>query len=334
MSGGAAITRQEVEFAYRLLLGRPPENERAYEYGLSAGDIETLRRWIMASPEFMLRLRNDAPGTLARWVAQQQQEREALELQEDGPPRIVFLHIMKTAGNSLRRRLESLVPPGTVRPEPLGRPALFPVEHFAAYRLIAGHFSAVDAAHVPGPKRVFTVLREPRERLISLYVYWSRHREEVIAERRLEQQAIARRSTLLEFLRSKAPELRANLHNAMTTILAGDYVYAGGGRYAHRHFPDKPQLTRAELLHRALTNLLSFDYVAFVDRLEEDRPKLMKALGLPDTGPLTRENTREQVDAMLEPAREIAVTPEEERELSRLTELDRMLYRLARQHYG
>ncbi|PWS39188.1 hypothetical protein DFH01_08110 [Falsiroseomonas bella] len=334
MSDGAAITRQEVEYAYRLLLGRPPENERAYEYGLGAGDLETLRRWIMASPEFLLRLRDDASGAMARWVAEQQQARAAIEQQAEGPPRIVFLHIMKTAGNSLRRRLEALVPPGTVRPEQLGRPAQFPVEHFAPYRLIAGHFSAVDAAHVPGPKRVFTVLREPRERLISLYAYWSRHREEVIAERGLGQQAIARRSTLLGFLRSKAPELNGTLHNAMTTVLAGDFVYAGGGRYAHRHFPDQPKLSRAELVQRALTNLLSFDYVAFVDRLEEDRPRLMQALGLPDPGPLPRENTRELVDAMLEPAREVEVTPEAERELARLTELDRIVYRLARQHYG
>jgi hypothetical protein len=334
MTEGAAITRQEVEYAYRLLLGRMPENERAYEYGLSAGDIETLRRWIMASPEFLLRLRDDAPGALARWVAQQQQARAEIERQPDGPPRIVFLHIMKTAGNALRRRLESLVPPEAVRPEQLGRPAQFSVEHFAPYRLIAGHFSAVDAAHVPGPKRVFTVLREPRERLISLYVYWSRHRDEVIAERRFGQQAIARRSTLLEFLRSKAPELRGTLHNAMTTALAGDFIHAGGGHYANRHLPDQKRISRAELVQRALTNLLSFDYVAFVDRLEEDRPRLMQVLGLPDPGPLTRENTRELVDSMLEPAREVEVTPEAERELARLTELDRIVYRLARQHYG
>ena len=93
---------------------------------------------------------------------------------------------------------------------------------------------------------------------------------------------------------------------------------------------------RAEILDpgQAIARLAAFDYVAFVDRLEEDRPRLMQVLGLPDPGPLTRENTRELVDSMLEPAREVEVTPEAERELARLTELDRIVYRLARQHYG
>jgi hypothetical protein len=94
-----------------------------------------------------------------------------------------------------------------------------------------------------------------------------------------------------------------------------------------------PSLSSAELLHRALTNLLSFDYVAFVDRLEADRPCLMRALGLPDTGPFTRENTRDEVNAMLGPSRDIEVDSEARRELDRLTDLDRALYRLARQHY-
>jgi hypothetical protein len=76
------------------------------------------------------------------------------------------------------------------------------------------------------------------------------------------------------------------------------------------------------------------DYVAFVDRLEEDRPKLMQALGLPDLGPLTHENTRRDVNDMLEPAKSVEITPEVDRELNRLTELDRILYRLARQHWG
>jgi hypothetical protein len=92
-------------------------------------------------------------------------------------------------------------------------------------------------------------------------------------------------------------------------------------------------ISGAELLRRALNNLFSLDFVTFVDRLEEDRPKLMEVLGLPDLGPFTRDNSKDLVSAMLEPRPPPVVTPAAERQLRRLTDLDRMLYQLARQHW-
>jgi hypothetical protein len=77
MNPESPITREGVEFAYRFLLGRPPEDEKAYQYGLSAGTVEELRRWIMASPEFLDKLRRDAPNVLTRWLAQQREARAA-----------------------------------------------------------------------------------------------------------------------------------------------------------------------------------------------------------------------------------------------------------------
>jgi hypothetical protein len=335
MSKGMPITREAVELTYRALLGRAPENDKAYEYGLSAGTVETLRGWIMDSAEFASKLRRDAPNALVRCQAHERQQRTEMAAQDGEAPRIVFVHIMKTAGNALRRRLEQLVPPGTVYREQTGRPGQQPIESFARLRLIAGHMTTDDAAHVPGPKKVFTVLRDPKDRLVSLYVFWNRHRDGVIEERDLRQQRIARSSSFLEFLRSKDAHLRGSLQNAMTANLAGDWrAKVNGAGYRHRYLRDVAALSPAELLQRALTNLLAMDYVAFVDRLEEDRPKLMKALGLPDTGPFTQENTRRDVNDMLEPAREVEITPEVDRELNRLTELDRILYRLARQHWG
>ena len=331
------MTREEVELAYRLLLGRRPENEAAYEYGLSAGSVETLRGWILNSPEFARALQRDTPASLRRWVLAEMRQRAELERQSDAapapdetPPRIVFLHIMKTACTTLRTRLEELMPGERFwRREEQGRPGDFPVEELLPYRCFMGHFNFADAWHVPGPRRIFTVLREPRARVLSLYHFLARHRPEVIAERKLLAADIARRSTLLEFLRHPDPEVRASLQNHITCAIAGDYRPVGANLYTTPWAGRHGAIGGTALLRLALANLRKIDFVTSAERLEHDRPRLMAALGLPDPGPLPRENTRELVSVILEPRPEPEVTPDAQAELSRLTELDRMLVRLA-----
>jgi len=333
-----SITREEVEAAYRLLLGRMPENEAAYEYGLSAGSLEILRQWMLNSPEFARALQRDTPVMLRRWVMSDLRQRNRLGRPpnmpgsvEAGPPRIVFLHIMKTAGSTLRMRLEALLPGESFwRREEQGRPGDFPVETLLPYRCFMGHFNFADAWHVPGPRRIFTVLREPRARLLSLYYYLARHRPDAIAAHDLRSSAIARETTLLEFLRHSDPTVRAMIQNHATCNIAGDYRPIGGNLYTTPLAGRRDAIGGTALLRLALENLRKMDFVASTERLEHDRPALMAALGLPDPGPLSRENTRDLVSDLLEPRPAPEVTQEVENELFRLTELDRMLYRLAR----
>ncbi|WP_270936782.1 sulfotransferase family 2 domain-containing protein [Falsiroseomonas oryzae] len=337
MSEGTPITREGVEHAYRYLLGRPPENEKAYQYGLSAGTVETLRRWILNSAEFSQKLRRDAPHALRRSILDELQmpPAEAPPSVAEGRPRIVFLHMMKTAGTSIRRRLEELAEGEPVfRREKDGRPGDVPAADLARYRVVMGHFNILDARHVPEPRRIFTVLREPRERLVSFYHFLHRHRAEVVEERGMERARIARACTLEQFLAHPDPGVRGTLQNVMTCTLAGDYRPIGADRYLQPWESPRDAITGPELLRRALGNLFALDFVTFVDRLEEDRPRLMQALGLPDTGPLPRENTRDEVNPVVEPRPEPEITPRAGALLRRLTDLDRVLYGLARQHYG
>ncbi len=319
------LTRADVEAAYRFLLGRPPENEAAYEYGLSAGDTQTLRRWLLNSREFAVRLREELPLPLRRWMLEEMQSAPDAP-EEVGPPRIVFLHIMKTAGSSIRRRLEELAGNAPIwRCEVEGRPGDAPREALARYRVVMGHFTMADARHVPGPRRIFTVLRDPRERLISQYHFLRRHRAEVAARPDMLGARIARDCTLEQFLAHPDPQIRDRLDNVTTRTLAGDYFPCGRRRYRRPWDADAQAITGPELLSRALANLFSLDFYTFTDRLEQDRPRLMAALGLPDTGPLPQENTRDLVSDILEPRPAPEVTPAAERLLHRLTDLDRPL---------
>ena len=250
-------------------------------------------------------------------------------------PRIVFLHIMKTAGSSVRTRLEELAAGAPVwRVDTLGLPTNVPPESLAQFRIIMGHMRLRDAHHVPPPRRIFTVLREPRERLLSLYHFLARHRPEVTQGEVFERARLARAMPVEDFLADQRPLIRRELQNMMTRVLAGGHVPVGPNAYRHPDDPESRTISAAQLLHLALGNILALDFVAFVDRLEEDRPRLMAALGLPDPGPFPRENTRETVNDMLEERPDPIMTPAVERLLNRLTDLDRALYRLARLHWA
>lgn len=336
MNDDVPITREGVELAYRLLLGRPPESEKAILHGLSAGTLGTLRHWIMAGGEFAVRLRAEQPYALRRLLLHEWQTPSAPPASVlAGRPRIVFLHIMKTAGSSLRARLEELAQGEPVwRRESDGLPGRLSPAELARYRILMGHFSFVDARQVPAPRRIFTVLRDPVRRLVSHYHFLHRHRAEAVEQRGLALARLARGCTLEAFLTHPDPAVLDLTKNVMTRTLAGDYRIVGKDRYAAPWQDARQAISGPELLARALTNLFSLDYVAFVERLEEDRPKLMRAIGLPDIGPLPRENTAETLNDMLEDRPPPVMTPLAEKQLGRLNDLDRQLYRLARQHYG
>ena len=97
---------------------------------------------------------------------------------------LLFLHIPKTAGSSLRNALSQVYRPGTQlylydAPGP-GRTmdlesfqALAPEER-SRPRFIAGHFYFGVHTLVPRPAQYVTVVRDPVERVISLYHHYRR----------------------------------------------------------------------------------------------------------------------------------------------------------------
>jgi hypothetical protein len=337
MTQRTPITRDGVEAAYRFLLGRAPENEKAYEYGLSAGSVEKLRRWIIQGPEFAGRIRRDIPHALRRWMLEEMQAApaETAGAPVEGPPRIVFLHIEKTAGTAIRSAIGPLLGDRRVWDHIQdGRPGDATPEDLLACGLVAGHFTITDARHVPAPRRIFTVLREPRERLVSLCHYYARHTEAGAAVRGREVMQIARGCTLEDFLALPNPLVRNSVQNVMTCMLAGDFRPVGPDAYAPVWGGPRAAISGPQLLARALSNLFALDFIGFVDRLEEDRAALMAALGLPDPGAFPRVNTKQLVDERLEARPEPEITPRAAALIDAATDLDRMLYDLARRHRG
>jgi hypothetical protein len=104
-----------------------------------------------------------------------------------------FLHIPKSAGESIYLALLAGLPPGSLAPRRLDssvfcdfndfellRPEaraliaanLCEVRSLGQYRVVSGHFSLPTLLQITVASSIATVLREPRSRLLSLFMYW------------------------------------------------------------------------------------------------------------------------------------------------------------------
>src|SRR5579863_24533 len=116
----------------------------------------------------------------------------AARTQGKGSP-TCFLHVPKSGGSSVHAALELALPPGSLaprrfdkslftdfdafdllRPEARDLVALEPheVQALGRYRAVSGHFSLTTLLQITNAASIATVLREPRARLLSLYMYW------------------------------------------------------------------------------------------------------------------------------------------------------------------
>lgn len=137
---------------------------------------------------------------------------------------VIFLHIPKTAGQSTHRYLEKLFDPHDVCPARENDKLLtIPAARLQRYRLFSGHldWSLLDV--VPQPRFVFTILREPRERLLSFY-FFMRRTAAALPKEQLGKHAVRAALTLPpdEYFCQQVPQgLDAQYDNFYTYYFAG-----------------------------------------------------------------------------------------------------------------
>ena len=145
-----------------------------------------------------------------------------------GDPTVIFLHIGKTAGWTLRQVLYRNVRPdlvmrvrppadrprGFLNEEPLRAFATLPVEERARPRLIVSHMIFGIHASVPRPSTYITLLREPVARTISQYRHVLRTKHH-----RLHRAAVSGELTLERYV---CGGQALEVDNGQTRALAGD----------------------------------------------------------------------------------------------------------------
>jgi hypothetical protein len=195
---------------------------------------------------------------------------------------LVFVHIPKTAGTSLRAAIEQIY----------GRKSVYVCSNFkdlerfetmspdqrARYRVLSGHVPFGAHSLFPSPALTITFLRDPVERILSLYSYMRSEPTHPLYER-------ARAPDFT--LRALFEELRLpQVNNGQVRFLAG--LEASTAPFGAC---DRTALDAAK--HNLAKGCVAF---GLVERFEESMTMLSRALNWPHL-PVRRENvTRSRVD--------------------------------------
>lgn len=221
----------------------------------------------------------------------------------------LFLHIQKTAGTSLVEYVRpyyraSITSHGDCWGHPPG--------DFRNTLFISGHIGYDYAKHLMDSRYSFTFLRDPIERILSMY-YFCRNRKATEFD-------IYRAANLMDlnsFLRAgfENPLIKKNIWNSQVWQLAHGYAHLDN-RTIDSFRPE-------ELLDLAVRHLDKFSYVGFTETFENDRNVILKALDLPCPTEKVIVNVTHN-----RPTSE-DLSDDEKSTLLELTKLDRKLYEIA-----
>ena len=267
------IDEADVVNGYKWILGRIPAPEEVaaachyYNY-LDTGQIRAFQSGLLISEEFRNR----------RIAAQQHMRVDPVDLFR---PKLIFCHIEKCGGTTMRTMLMSQFEPHRVCPERFNGLADWTANELAAYDLFAGHFDLACCDVIPGRQTAtITMLREPKARLLSLFQFWKMHPAQSASDNRTLV-GLARNSTAHEFFSHPSVVRHPSIRDAITgqlTRTTGTSVIIDG-------FPvlpgDDPLIaTPKECLEAALSNLSTLTSFGIVEHYELSRRLINHQLDL------------------------------------------------------
>jgi hypothetical protein len=184
--------------------------------------------------------------------------------------RIAFLHIPKTAGQSIHHSLADLFPKPKVCPartnEDLHK---YSVSDLKQYSLFSGHLDW-SLLKLTGPfDYTFTVLRDPLDRILSFYFYLRKEAERLKKAGKAIGPGMHAAITLSpeEYFTGGDPGLRSFLDNHYNNFYA--YYFASGSYSGHSQLSKKFAPGSVELFQCAKLGLQSLDAVYTLSSLSK-----------------------------------------------------------------
>jgi hypothetical protein len=189
--------------------------------------------------------------------------------------RVIFLHLPKTAGQSVHLFLERLFGKTAVAPARVNEQLIrMSITDVRRYRVFSGHLDWALLDCVKEPCFTFTVLRDPIDRILSFYFYLRSEAlklsvEELSSPQRQGLHAALNLSCDEYFTAGKVP-LRAFLDNHYDNFYA--YFFAGRTYNARQQLFGQKQIdatfTDDKIVEMALSNLALLDGLYPIDRLD------------------------------------------------------------------
>lgn len=337
-----------VRWAYRLLLGREPENTAVVKNHIHKNNRDLLLKSVFELEEFRTKyvrlLTVDTAGQLHPYMSW---DREA----------VAFIHLGKTGGATFHSLLRACFSESCVCPERRGVLHLHPPAYLANYDLFSGHFDYFSTCFIPRRRvRCVSIFRDPFRRLISWYRFCRSH--PITGEFEFSSNPAFRLANELEpeeffehpVIRSRPDANNMYLLNFGATV--EDSITLGTIISTTDH-PDSSSpvengastvdvLAREgaakEALVRAVQRVLSLDGIGLTERFDELVELIFSTLGLPI--PRSQAGVRLNVTdelpgsvAWLTPVPPVEVTPRLSRALEGLTRYDRVIYNAARREF-
>jgi hypothetical protein len=196
----------------------------------------------------------------------------------------LFMRIHKTAGEAMAKQVCERLPAETVCPVQFEWQARhLTLAELRKFSFFQGHISPSALTAVCSDLRVFTMLRAPRERVLSCFYYW----KEGSKYARTEFFDAICRMSLLEFLRSDDPIIRRASWNVQARLIAGGQF---GGVDQQRQNVFGPWLSEPDLASEGIRALDRFAFVGTTERYEQSLRGVYALLQLGDPPPPERIN--------------------------------------------
>jgi len=203
---------------------------------------------------------------------------------------IGFLHFEKCGGTAIMHWLSRNFHPLQINPDDhrdlpphlCHRTPAFHGVNPARYSLIWGHYDLPTLRRFGPAHLIFTVLREPRARVLSLYNFWRSVNPAQIDPDLSFSVALAHRLSLEDFLACDDPLLTDLIDNLYTRRLTG--LYATGAAV------DPLRVAPEAALEQAMQLLAALDFVGITERMAESLARLAARIGAPAPGDDFRAN--------------------------------------------
>jgi hypothetical protein len=314
----ARPSREDVVSGFRLILGREPEDERVISAHMLIPSVAELRQVLLTSQEFQGKYKVMRPAIDAH---------PSLSM---GRRTIVFIHLQKTGGTSLRVMLERQFPADRRCPVLDDRLHLLSVAELGQYDFFAGHFDQSSLRFIPRDDiKTVALFREPRARLISLYRFLRSHPVgDEFADNYLIR--LASESTAEEFF--ERPELRND------STLNNHYLFALGSSFSwfnqHRALLSQGKLS--QLLEDAKLQIRSLTAIGITEQFEKSVAMICESLELMPAPSIEEVHVTDkfpELDSRFRPVGAVTMTPRLSDAIADLIAYDDELYGFAKREF-